>query len=59
MPEKKPEDDARAKFLQALAKKKLKGASGSGSGPDGGSKVGGGKASGGTSIRFQRKSGLA
>ncbi len=59
MPAKKPEDDARAKYLEALEKKKVKGASGSASGPDGGSKVGGGKASGGAPIRFQRKSGSA
>ena len=59
MPAKKPEDDARAKFLEALEKKKIKGASGSASGPDGGSKVGGGKASDGASKRIQRKSGSA
>lgn len=59
MSEKKPNDPARDKFLEALEKKKLKGAAGSGSGPTGGSKVGGGQASGGAPKRFQRKSGSA
>lgn len=54
-----PKDDARAKFLNALAKKKQKGASGSRSGPGSGSKVGGGQAGGGAPKRFQRKSGSA
>jgi len=59
MPDEKPTDDKRSKFLDALEKKKQKGASGTGHGPSGGSKVGGGQASGGASKRFQRKSGSA
>jgi len=59
MPDKKPTEDARSKFLEALEKKKQKGATGTGSGPSGGSKVGGGQASGGAPKRFQRKSGSA
>ncbi|MBI3429082.1 MAG: DUF5302 domain-containing protein [Actinobacteria bacterium] len=59
MSEKKPADDARAKFLEALEKKQQKGASGSTNGPGSGSKVGGGQASGGAPKRFQRKSGSA
>lgn len=54
-----PKDDARAKFLAALEKKKQKGANGSTSGPASGSKVGGGQAAGGAPKRFQRKSGSA
>ena len=54
-----PKDDARAKFLEALEKKKQKGASGSTGGPSSGSKVGGGQAAGGAPKRFQRKSGSA
>ena len=58
MSEKKPADESRAKFLDALDKKKQKGVAGKGVGPDGGSKVGG--AAGGTSNkRFMRKSGSA
>lgn len=59
MPEKKPADEARAKFLEALEKKKQKGATGNTSGPLSGSKVGGGQAAGGAPKRFQRKSGSA
>jgi hypothetical protein len=59
MTDKAPKDDARAKFLEALAKKKEKGAAGNTSGPMSGSKVGGGQASGGAPKRFQRKSGSA
>ncbi|MDP1721560.1 MAG: DUF5302 family protein [Candidatus Nanopelagicaceae bacterium] len=59
MSDKKPADDARAKFLEALEKKKQKGAAGSTSGPSSGSKVGGGQAAGGAPKRFQRKSGSA
>lgn len=59
MPEKKPADDARSKFLEALEKKKQKGVTGTGGGPSSGSKVGGGQASGGAPKRFQRKSGSA
>lgn len=57
MSEKKPTDDARAKYLEALDKKKQKGVAGTGGGPSSGSKVGG--ASGSTPKRFQRKSGSA
>ena len=59
MSDKKPEDDTRAKFREALEKKKQKGASGSATGPASGSKVGGGEAAGGAPKRFQRKSGSA
>lgn len=54
-----PKDDARAKFLEALEKKKQKSAVGSTTGPTSGSKVGGGEAAGGAPKRFQRKSGSA
>lgn len=57
MSEKKPADEVRAKFLDALDKKKQKGVTGTGVGPSSGSKVGG--APGATSKRFQRKSGTA
>lgn len=56
---KKPNDDARAKFLEALDKKKQKGVSGTGGGPETGSKVGEGQASRRAPKRFQRKSGSA
>ena len=56
---KKPNDDARIKFLEALEKKKHKGAAGTGGGPSSGSKVGGGQAGGSAPKRFQRKSGSA
>ncbi|CAB4988434.1 MAG: hypothetical protein F2951_07180 [Actinobacteria bacterium] len=59
MTEKKPADDARAKFLEALDKKNQKGGAGSNGGPASGSKVGGGQAEGGAPKRFQRKSGSA
>ena len=55
---KKPADDARAKFLEALEKKE-KGGAGNSGGPISGSKVGGGQAAGGAPKRFQRKSGGA
>ena len=58
MSEKKSVDDARAKFLEALDKKKQKRVAGTGVGPSSGSKVGG--ALGGAALkRFQRKSGSA
>lgn len=58
MSEKKPADEARTKFLDALDKKKQKGVAGTGVGPDSGSKVGG--AAGTTSNkRSARKSGSA
>ena len=56
---KKPNDEARTKFLEALDKKKQRGASGATGGPEAGSKVSGGLASRGTPKRFQRKSGSA
>ena len=52
-------DDARAKFLEVLERKKSKGATGSGGGPGVGSKVGGGQSANGAPKRFQRKSGSA
>lgn len=58
MPEKKDEDATRAKFLEALEKKKKSSKLGSSSGPNAGSKVGGVTA-GGATKRFQRKSGSA
>lgn len=59
MPDKKPTDDARARFLEALEKKKKKGARDTAGGPAGNFKVGEGQASGSASRRFQRKSGSA
>ena len=57
MSEKKLADDDRAKFLDALDRKKQKGVEGTGVGPASGSKVGG--ATGNATKRFQRKSGSA
>ena len=57
MPKKKAADEVRAKFLEALDKKKQMGVTGSGVSPVSGSKVGG--AVGNTTKRFQRKSGSA
>lgn len=58
MVEKKNEDATRAKFLEALEKKKKSSGSGTSTGPNSGSKVG--EASGGAAPkRFQRKSGSA
>ena len=57
MSEKKPADEVRAKYLEALNKKKLKRVAGAGAGPVSGSKIEG--ASGNTTKRFQRKSGSA
>jgi hypothetical protein len=54
--DKKPADDARAKFLEAL-EKKSKNAPAPGTGRSAGSKVSGGQATGGAPGRFQRKSG--
>jgi len=54
--EKKPADDARAKFLEALEKKKHKNTSLPGGGNTSGPKVGGAQA-GAPAPRFQRKSG--
>lgn len=59
MPDKKPADDARAKFREALEKKKQKGKAGTSGGPAGGLKVGEGQTSGGATKRHQRKSGSA
>lgn len=55
--EKKPVDDARAKFLEALEKKKHKNSSLPGSGNASGPKTGGAQAGGAPAPRFQRKSG--
>jgi hypothetical protein len=52
-------DESRSKFLEALDKKKKKGISGTGSGPESGSKIGTGQASGRAPKRSQRKSGSA
>lgn len=53
----KPADDARAKFLEALEKKKNKNAPVAGSGRSASSKVSGGRPTGGAPGTFQRKSG--
>jgi len=53
----KPADDARAKFLEALEKKKHKNTSLPGGGTASGPKVGGAQAGGAPAPRFQRKSG--
>lgn len=58
MVEKRNEDATRAKFLEALEKKKKSSVAGSSAGPNAGSKVGG-AAGGGAPKRFQRKSGSA
>ena len=55
--EKKPVDDARAKFLEAIEKKKHKHSSLPGSGNASGPKTGGAQAGGAPAPRFQRKSG--
>ena len=55
--DKKPADDARAKFLEALEKKKSKNAPAPGTGRSAGSKVSGGQATGGAPGRFQRTGG--
>ncbi len=55
--DKKPADDARAKFLEALEKKKSKNAPAPKEGRSAGSKVSGGQATGGAPGRFRRKSG--
>lgn len=52
-----PADDARAKFLAALEKKKNKNTSLPGGGTSAGSKVSGSQAGGAPAARFQRKSG--
>ena len=55
--EKKQADDARAKFLEALEKKKHRNTSLPGGGNSSGPKVGGAQAGGAPAPRFQRKSG--
>ena len=55
--DKKAADDARAKFLEALEKKKHKNTSLPGGGTAAGPKVGGAQAGGAPAPRFQRKSG--
>ena len=52
-------DNAKAKFLEALEKKKNKGSTSSKGGPSAGSKVGGSQNSGGAPKMFRRKSGSA
>ena len=54
---KKTADDARAKFLESLEKKKNKNSPTPKEGRSAGSKVSGGQATGGAPGRFQRKSG--
>ena len=56
---KQSDDQARTKFLEALDKKRQRGASGTTGGPEAGSKVGGARASRAVPQRFQRKSGSA
>ncbi len=56
MVEKKNENATRAKFLEALEKKKKINGAGSSVGPNVGSKIGG-ATGGGSPKRFQRKSG--
>lgn len=55
--DRKPADDSRAKFLEALEKKKHKNSSLPGSGTSSGPKAGGAQAGGAPAPRFQRKSG--
>jgi len=55
--EKKPADDAKAKFLEALEKKKNKNNLLPGSGASAGPKAGGSQTPGAPAPRFQRKSG--
>ena len=55
--EKKPADATRAKFLEALEKKKHKNTSLPGGANASGPKVGGAQAGGAPAPRFQRKSG--
>ena len=56
---KKPKDDSRTRFLEALEKKKQSSDTVSNVGPSSGSKVGGGQTSGEAAKRIQRKSGSA
>ena len=55
--EKKPADDAKAKFLEALEKKKNKNSSLPSSSASSGPKIGGSQTPGAPAPRFQRKSG--
>jgi hypothetical protein len=55
--EKKPADEAKAKFLEALEKKKNKNSSLPGSSASSGPKIGGSQTPGAPAPRFQRKSG--
>ena len=55
---KKPTDVSRARFLEALEKKKKSSQAGSNVGPSSGSKVGDGELSGGSTKRLPGKSGL-
>jgi len=55
----KPADDAKAKMLEALAKKQKGNTSGKSAGPTSGSKVGSGQTGGAAPRMHRRKSGSA
>ena len=57
--DKKPENDARAKMLEALAKKQKGHTTGKSAGPTSGSKVGSGQTGGAAPKMHRRKSGSA
>jgi hypothetical protein len=57
--EQKPEQDAKAKMLEALAKKQKGNTSGKSAGPTSGSKVGSGQTGGAAPKMHRRKSGSA
>ena len=57
--DKKPENDAKAKMLEALAKKQKGHTTGKSAGPTSGSKVGSGQTGGAAPKMHRRKSGSA
>ena len=57
--EKKPEDNAKAKMLEALAKKQKGNTTGKSAGPSSGSKLGAGQTGGAAPKMHRRKSGSA
>lgn len=57
--EQKPENDAKAKMLEALAKKQKGNTTGKSAGPTSGSKVGSGQTGGAAPKMHRRKSGSA
>jgi Family of unknown function (DUF5302) len=57
--EQKPADDAKAKMLEALAKKQKGNTTGKSAGPTSGSKVGSGQTGGAAPKMHRRKSGSA